>query len=240
MNRMEQLIKQLFCWFVFFYVVLLFSPTLFSYEFGKISQDLFSYNYNERLTEKVTFIDYTNNSNEPRLSFGVGIRPVEQTFTYSEQSNVSPDWSNTSAEDFQECFQDIKSAEILENYDLYSLAEFRAFIKTLLGYKKHIQKKDKELCKRSGFTHFLAKLWSAVWGISSPSHMQNFIKKMNDELVQKAQQINQLRHLYSTYTDYQPSYIKHSQLVSQRIRALQQSLNKDLQHSFGKNNWSDG
>jgi len=70
--------------------------------------------------------------------------------------------------------------------------------------------------------------------------MQNFIKKMHDELVQEEEQVNQLLHLYSAYKDCQPSYVKHSQLVSQRIHASQQSLEKDLQHStLGSSNWFD-
>ncbi len=236
---MKQLIKQPFLWFSLYLIILLFPSILFSYNYDESSQNLFSYNYNDNPTVKVIFIDHAHNSKEPKLSFGVRIRPIGETFTYSQQSNIPPKWSNTSTQDFQEHFQDIKPAEIIENYELYPLAEFRAFIKTLFGYKKHILKKHGELFKRSGFTHFYAKLWSAVRSITSPSHVQNFIKKMHDELLQEEKQINQLHHLYSAYEDCQPSYVKHSQLVSQRMCALQQSLEKDLQHSFGKSNWSD-
>jgi len=118
---------------------------------------LFSYNYDKSLQARIIFTDNAHNLSRAKLSFDFVIKPVEQTSTYSKQSNASPDWSNTSTEDFQEYFQDIKPAKILNNYELYPLAEFRAFIKTLLGYKKHIHKKYKELLKRSGFTHFLAK-----------------------------------------------------------------------------------
>ena len=238
-HRMKQLIKQPSFLFLLCFVVLLLSPTLFSHEFHEISQDSLSYNYNKNSTVTLPIADHTYNSNKTKLSFGMRIRPVRETFTYSERSNAQPDWSNTSVEDFQEYFQDIKPAEILENYELYLLAEFRAFLKTLLGYKKHIQKKYKTLLKRKKFTHFLAKLWSKIRGTTSPSRIQNFIKKMHDELVQEEKQINQLHHLYRTYKNCQPSYVKHSQLVSQRMRALQQSFEKDLQYSLVKNNWSD-
>jgi len=213
--------------FLLYFFILLFPPALFSYDYG------------ESPTAKVTLTNQAHNSSKPRLSFGIVIKPVEQTSTYSEQSNISPDWSNTSAENFQEYFQDIKPAKILNNYELYPLAEFRAFIKTLLDYKKHIQKKHKELLKRSGFTHFFAKAWAKIQATSSLSHMQSFIHKMHKELVKKEKQINQLRHLYSEYKDCQPSNIRHSQLVLQRMHASEQSLNRDLQHSLGKSNWSD-
>jgi len=69
--------------------------------------------------------------------------------------------------------------------------------------------------------------------------MQFFIHKMHKELVEKEKQINQLRHFYSEYKDCQRPSIKHSQLVSQRMHTSEQSLNRDLQHSLGKSNWSD-
>jgi len=234
---MKQLIKQPFFWFLFYFVALLLPPTLFSREFRKISQNLSSYDYDENPPVKVIFVNHAHNSN--KLSLSIDMRPVDPTFTYSEQWSAAPDWSNTSAEGFQEYFQDTKPAKILNKYELYSLAEFRAFLKTLLGYKKHIQKKHTELVKRSRFTHFWAKLWSAARDTTSPSHMQNFIKKMYDELVQKEEQINQLQRLYHAYKDCPPLSVKHSQLVSQRMHASQQSLNKNLQHSSDKNNWFD-
>jgi len=223
----KQLIKQPFFWFVSCLIILLFPPVLFSYD------------YDENPQVKIIFTDHAHDSSKTNLSFGMRIRPIEQTSTYSEQSNALPDWSNTSTKDFQEYFQDVKPAKIFNNYELYPLAEFRAFLKTLLGYKKHILSKHKGLFKRSGFTHFLAKVWAKIRGTSSPSHMQNFIQQMHHELVQKEGQINQLHRLYSTYEDCQPSYIKHSQLVSQRMHSSQQSLEKDLQHSLVKSNWSD-
>jgi len=159
--------------FLLYFFILLFSPALFSYDYG------------ESPTAKITFTNHAHNSSRAKLSFNFVIKPVEQTSTYSKQSNASPDWSNTSTEDFQEYFEDIKPAKILNNYELYPLAEFRAFIKTLLGYKKHIHKKHKELLKRSGFTHFFAKAWAKIQATSSSSHMQSFIHKMHKELVKK-------------------------------------------------------
>ena len=221
---MKQLIKQPFSWFISCLIILLFPSALFSY------------GYDDSRTARITF---TNQTHKPKLSFGVRVRPAGETPTYSERSNAWLDWSNTSAEDFQEYFQDIKPAKILNNYELYPLAKFRAFLKTLLGYKKHIQKQHKTLFKRKKFTHFLAKVWAKIRETSSPSRMQNFIQQMHHELVRKEEQINQLRHLYSAYKNCQPSYIKHSQLVSQRMCASQQSLEKDLQHLLVKSNWSD-
>ncbi len=236
---MRQFIKQTPFWFVLYLIILLFPPDLFSREFRIIPQDPPSYNRDENPTIKAIFIDHFYNSNEPRLSFGVVVRPVEQASTYFEQSNTSPDWSNSSTQDFQKYFQDIKPAKIFNNYELYPLAEFRTFLKTFLGYKKHILKKHEELLKRKKFTHFLAKVWAKIRDTSSSSHMKNFIQQMHNELVQEEEQINQLQQLYSTYKDCQPSYVKHSQLVSQRMHASQQSLEKNLQHSLVKSNWSD-
>jgi len=150
--------------------------------------------------------NHDSHLNKTRRGFRCSIRPSRQTSIYSEQSNYSSKLSNASAEDFQEYFQDIKPAEIFEHYDLYSLAEFRVFIQTLFGYKKHIQNKHKKLLKRSGFTHFWAKVWAKMRATRSPSHMQHFIQQMHDELVEKEKQINQLRHLYSAYKDCQKSY----------------------------------
>ncbi len=130
---MKQLIKQSFFWLVSCFIVLLFPSVLFSYD------------YDESRTARITFTDHIY---KPRLSFDIVIRPVEQTSIYSEQPNACPDWSNTSTQNFQKYFQDIKPAKILANYELYPLAEFRAFLKTLLGYKKHILKKHEELLKR--------------------------------------------------------------------------------------------
>jgi len=232
-------VKQPFFCFLLYLIILLLPAILFSHKFHGILQDLPSYDYDVNPTAKVTFINRTHNSNKPKMSFSVRIRSIEQTPTYFVQSNASLDWSHTSAQGFQEYFQDIKPAKILNNYELYPLIEFRVFLKTLLGYKKHIQDKHKKLLKKSGFAHFWEKVWAKMQGTSSPSHMQNFIKKMHDELVQKKEQINQLCHLCSTYGDCQPSYVKHSQLVLQRMHASQQSLEKNLQHSLVKSNWSD-
>jgi len=112
---MKQLIKRPFFWLLFYFIVLLLPPTtLFSREFRKISPDFSSCHYDKNPPTKITFTGHDHSSSEAKLSWNYSIRPVDSAFTYSDQSNAWPDWSNTSMEDFQEYFQDIKPAKNTE------------------------------------------------------------------------------------------------------------------------------
>jgi len=223
-------------------IILLLPLSLFSREFYKNFQN-FSYPYNKIPQAMLTFTSQTNNgisSGRVRNGFSCAIRPSRQAPTYSEWSNDSvehsnflPELSDASAEWVQEYFQGVEPAKIFREYKRYKFPGFRVFIKTLVFYKKHIEEQHKTLLKRSRFVHCFAKFFN------TPSYAKKFIQQMYNELVQLEQQINQLHSSCKSYKDYQTSDVKHSQLVSQRMRASQQSLDNNLQHSLGKNNWSD-
>jgi len=230
-------------WRLSYLIILLLPLSLFSREFYKNFQN-FSYHNNKISQAMLTFTSQTNNISlgQVRSGLNCSIKPGRQISTYSEwsdasveYSNASPELSDTPVEWFQEYFKGVNPAKTFKEYKRYQFPGFRAFIKTLVGYKKHTKEQHKKLLSRGRLNHFLAKIFVA----SSPSNAQEFIQQMANELVQLEQQLNRLSRLYSEYKDYQTSDVKHSQLVSQRMCALQQSLDKDLQHSLDKNNWSD-
>ena len=249
---MRQLIKRLL-----FYFLLLNSISLPQVLASRSCSETkpFSHPYYGISQAELNFSDSLNNS---RTKVKVRVRyPSYRPFESSHQTHAP-------AKYFQKHFQDIKPAKILTYFNYYEFLGFREFIKTLPGYKEHIEVAHNILSSRWRIID-----WTAKFFPGTKSSAKEIIKKMYNELEQE-KKINQLNSLDSPntdcqvsevehsplvsermdtleqplndnfqHTDCQTSDIKHSQLVSQRRDALEQSLNDNLEHSLYKSDWSD-
>ena len=221
---MNQLIKQLFYFLSLISISL--PQTLSSYNYKPSS-----HRYYETPEVEVTWSASSNNSKK-------NTKPPDHLRDRSHGRKVAKNkrLDRESAEYFQQRSKNEKPAKIFKRYQDYKVPVFREYIKTLPGFKKHIQKVHKELSGRWWITHRLAKIFVA----SSPSHVKEHIQQLYDESMQDEQLVNQVPRLYFTYRDGQTSNVKQ---LPQRMNALNQSLSKlskePLQRSLYESNWSD-
>ncbi len=218
---MRQLIKQLIFYFLSLTSILL--PQVLSscnYDETKPSSHLY-YGISQ---EELNFSDSSNNSsfpNNPKIKVKVLVH--DNSLEIAHQTWVV--FSKAPAEYFQKHFQDIKPAKTLTYYDYYEFPGFIEYIKTLPCYKEHIEVAHNILSDRWRIIHWPAKFFSGT-----KSSVKEIIQQMYNDLVQE-KKINQLSSLDSPDTDCQISEVEDSQLVSQPMDTLEQSLNGNLQHT---------
>lgn len=129
----------------FLLIFLLLPQILVSYNYNEILQGSFFHNEDKTRQVIFSFFGQTDNSRRTDPSFDYKIRFVQ---LIPAPIDSIPVCQHTSAEWFKQSFRYMKPSKILENHLLYKFSGFRAFIKTLSGYKEHIQKVKKKLLDR--------------------------------------------------------------------------------------------